>query len=180
MTDSVILPYWEFEPKIDDTAYIFPHTTIMGDVTIGEHTSIWPQVVLRGDVHQIRIGKNTNLQDGAIGHVTTGRHDLVIGDNVTVGHGAILHGCEVGDGALIGMGSRVLDGAVVEPGAMVAAGALVGPGKVVPSGMLWAGVPAKQMRPMNEDEIAYLEWSADHYVKLAASYFGGNYHPRRD
>lgn len=167
-----IYPFKEILPEIAGDAWVAPTAVVIGDTKIGARSNIWFGAVLRGDVHFIRVGSLTNIQDNAVVHVTTAKFPCIIGDRVTVGHGAIVHACTVGDGALVGMGSVVLDGAVVEAGAMVAAGAVVAPGKRVPTGWLWSGVPAKPMREMTEGERAYLEWSASHYAGLAESYRG--------
>lgn len=164
--------YNNIEPKIAKGAYIDEMALVIGDVSVGEESSIWPMVAVRGDVHSITIGKRTNIQDGSVLHVTAdnefnpGGRPLIIGDEVTVGHGAILHACTVKNRCLIGMGATVLDGAVVEENSMVAAGALVPPGKVVESGFLYVGNPAKKARPLREKEIEYLVFSAQHYVEL--------------
>jgi len=158
-------------PNIDKTAYIDESCTIIGDVKIGKYSSIWPQSVIRGDVHKVTIGKRTNIQDGSILHVTSDNaftprgFPLVIGDNVTIGHGAILHACTIENNCLIGIGSIILDGAIIKSGAMIAAGSLVGPNKVVKSGMLYKGSPAKPSRELTRKEIEYIEFSSNHYVK---------------
>ena len=143
---------------------------IVGDVTIGDRASVWFNSVIRGDVCPISVGDETNIQDGTVIHVTTGRFATRIGRRVTVGHAAMLHGCTIEDGALVGMRATVLDGAVVESGAMVAAGALVAPGKVVPAGHLALGAPARIVRPLREGEVRQLAASAEKYVALAQRY----------
>lgn len=159
-------------PSIADSAYIDADASIIGDVTIGADSSIWPAVVVRGDVHKIVIGERSNIQDGTVIHVTAdnefnpGGFATSVGDGVTVGHKAVLHACTVEDYALIGMGAIVLDGAVVQSRAMVAAGSVVAPGKMIEGGYLWLGSPAKKIRPLSEAELAYLEFSARHYVEL--------------
>ncbi len=163
---DLILPYKDIFPKIDETAFIAPSASIIGDVEVGESTNIWYGCVLRGDVHEIRIGKNTNIQDGTIVHVTTDVAGTYIGDSVTVGHNAILHACTVHDFGFVGMGACVMDNAVIESNAMLAAGALLTPNKRIPSGQLWAGSPAKYMRDLTEKELEYIKWSAPHYVEL--------------
>ncbi|MFZ2619318.1 MAG: gamma carbonic anhydrase family protein [Alphaproteobacteria bacterium] len=165
-----ILPFKGKFPTMGAGVFVAAGASVIGDVTLGVNVNIWFNAVLRGDVHFITVGDNTNIQDGAVCHVTTGKHPLVIGAGVTVGHSAILHGCTVEDTALIGMGAVVLDGAVVQRGAMVAAGAVVTPRTVVPAGELWAGNPAKKLRDVKPDEAAYLLWSAPHYTQLAATY----------
>ncbi|WP_417782592.1 gamma carbonic anhydrase family protein [Terasakiella pusilla] len=162
--------YKGMEPKVDKTAFIAENAVLIGDVEIGEHSSIWYGCVLRGDVHEIRIGKRSNVQDGTVIHVTANRFGTYIGDDVLVGHNAVIHGCRLEDGAFVGMGAVVLDGAVVEGGAMVAAGALVAPGKRVKSGELWGGNPAKKMRDLTPEQIAGLKLGTDHYVEVAGNY----------
>lgn len=160
-------------PVIHPDAYIDPLACISGQTCIGEGTSVWPMVVIRGDVNTIRIGRLSNIQDGAVLHVThAGEYGnglpLEVGDEVTVGHRAVLHACTIGNRCLIGMGAIVLDGAVVEDEVMVGAGSLVPPGKVLASGYLYVGSPVKQVRPLTGKEKAYLCYSATHYRKLAA------------
>ncbi len=159
-----------FTPKIEGSAFIAENAVVIGNVEIGEQSSIWYGCVLRGDVHEIRIGKRSNIQDGSVIHVTEGRFGTYIGDDVLVGHNAVIHGCTLKDGAFVGMGAVVLDGAVVEGGAMVAAGALVAPGKVVKSGELWGGNPARKMRDLTAEQIAGLKGGTDHYVEVAGIY----------
>lgn len=137
---------------------------------IGEDSSIWFGVQMRGDVHEIRIGRRTNIQDGTIIHVTRKVSGTYIGDGVTVGHAAILHACTIHDNAFIGMGAIVMDEAVVESGAMVAAGAVVTPRKRVPAGELWAGNPAKKLRDLTTSDLDFFPVSADNYVRLAKDY----------
>jgi len=147
-------------------AIVFDSATILGDVRIERQSSIWYHAVVRGDMAPITIGKNTNIQDGAVVH-TSVDHPTKIGDNVTIGHGAIIHACTIESEALIGMGAIILDGAVVERGAMVAAGALIPPGKVVPAYHLAVGSPMKIVRKLKEDEIIANRENANHYVSLA-------------
>ncbi len=159
-------------PQIASNAFIDEDAVVIGDVTIGEDSSIWPTVVIRGDVNKIVIGHRTNVQDGSVLHVTAdnefnpGGYPLTIGDGVTVGHKAILHACSVGNYALIGMGATVLDGAKIGDKALIGAGSVVPPGKEIEGGYLWLGSPAKKMRELTEKELAYLEFSAQHYVEL--------------
>ncbi|HZW51441.1 MAG TPA: gamma carbonic anhydrase family protein, partial [Rudaea sp.] len=163
-------------PKIHDSAFIADNAVIIGDVEIGPEANIWYGVVLRGDVNYIRIGARTNVQDGAVLHVThdgpytPGGFPLVIGADVTVGHSAILHACTVEDACLIGMHATVLDGAVVRKHAFVAAGAVVAPGKIVGEGELWMGNPARCVRKLDAAQIEALYYSAKHYVKLKDEY----------
>lgn len=165
---AMIIPYRGVRPTIDQSVFVAPGATIIGDVRIGAGSSVWYGSVIRGDVHHIRIGEMTNIQDGTIIHVTHDTHPTVVGNGVTVGHRVILHGCTVHDYALIGMGSTVLDGAVVEARAMVAAGALVTPGTVVPTGTLFGGVPARKLRALTEAEMADFTTSAERYHGYAA------------
>ena len=153
-------------PKIHASAFIAPSASIIGDVEIGEGSNIWYNCVLRGDVNDIKIGARTNIQDGTVIHVTTDFSGTFVGDDVTVGHSVILHACRIENHGFVGMGSIVMDGAVVESFAMLAAGSLLSPGKRVPTGQLWAGRPAKFMRDLTEEDLAYIKWSAPHYVVL--------------
>lgn len=172
-----IRPYLDRWPRLADRVYIDPAALLIGDVELGEDVSLWPMAVVRGDVNSIRIGARSNLQDGVIVHVThdgpfgpPGGLPCVIGEDVTVGHGAILHACSIGDAALIGMGARVLDGARVERHGYVGAGALVPPGKVVGQAELWVGNPARCVRRLSDRQIEQLHYSAQHYVRLKDRY----------
>ena len=166
-------------PTIDESAYIDDDCSIIGDVSIGKDSSVWPMTAIRGDVNKITIGERTNIQDGSILHVTAdnefnpGGASLTIGDDVTVGHGAILHACTVGDHCLIGMGATVLDRAVIEGGTIVAAGSLVSPGKVLESGYLWLGSPVRRARELTDEEKNYLKFSSKHYVHLKNEHMEG-------
>lgn len=171
-TGPVILPYRNTLPRIATDAFIAPSAVVIGNVEIGPATSIWFNCVVRGDVMSIRIGAGTNIQDGTVVHVTTHDFATEIGDHVTIGHNAIIHGCRLENASFVGMGAVVMDGAVVESGAMVAAGALVTPGKRVPNGQLWAGSPAKLLRDLTSEESVYIGESAHHYAELAATYRG--------
>lgn len=168
----MIRRHQQWTPRIAASAWIDPQATVIGQVTIGDDSSIWPQVVIRGDIHRIDIGARTNIQDGSVLHVThdsqysPGGSPLVIGNDVTVGHNATLHACTIGDGCLIGMGSIVLDKAMLEPGVMLGAGSLVPPGKRLEGGYLWLGSPVRRARPLDDEEKNYLLYSAAHYVKL--------------
>jgi gamma-carbonic anhydrase len=166
---GLIVPHRGFVPKVARSAFIAPNATLVGDVEIGENASIWFGVILRGDGPGIR-GENSNLQDGTVVHVAARGLMTVVGRNVTVGHKALLHACEVQDGAFIGMNSTVLDGAVVESDAMVAAGALVAPGKIVRRGELWAGNPARKLRDLTEKDFAEFKRVGEGYVALSRSY----------
>lgn len=167
---GLILPYRGRLPTIAPGAWVAPTATVIGDVTVGEGSSLWFGVIVRGDLCGIRIGARTNLQDGTVVHVSSRGLGAEIGDDVTVGHMAMIHACRLEDGSFVGMKACVLDGAVVETGAMVAAGAVVSPGKRVRAGELWTGVPARPMRTLTEDEQQNLIETARHYVDLAADY----------
>jgi carbonic anhydrase/acetyltransferase-like protein (isoleucine patch superfamily) len=166
----VIRPYRDKHPVIDPSAFIAENAVIAGDVVIGPDSNIWYNVAMRGDVNNIVIGARTNIQDGTVIHVSSFGHNTVIGDDVTVGHMALLHACRVGDGGFVGMQACVMDGAAVEEQAMLAAGSLLTPGKVVPARQLWGGRPARFMRELTADDLKHMEWSAAHYVKLAREY----------
>ncbi|MHB8483154.1 MAG: gamma carbonic anhydrase family protein [Nitrospiria bacterium] len=166
----MILPYQETFPKVPSSVFVAPGAVIIGDVEIGENSSVWFNTVIRGDVHFIRIGYNTNIQDLSMLHVTRKNHPLKIGNDVTVGHRVILHGCTIGNLCLIGMGAVVMDGAVVEEGALIGAGSLVPEGSVIPSGMLAYGVPARPKRPLTVEEKVFLTLSAGNYVEDARNY----------
>ncbi len=166
----LIIPFNGILPKIAESAFIAPGTTIIGDVEIGSESSIWFGSVLRGDVNRVRIGDRTNIQDCCIIHVASEVYGTTVGNDVTVGHGVILHACEIRDCSFIGMQACVMDGVIVEERAMVAAGALVTPGKVVPSGELWGGRPARFMRNLQDEEYVYFLKSARDYTELAAKY----------
>jgi gamma-carbonic anhydrase len=160
-------------PRIDADAWLADDATVTGDVTLGPGASLWFGVVVRGDVNHVRIGARSNVQDLSVVHVTGGTHPTVIGEDVTVGHRVVLHGCTVHDRCLIGIGSVVLDGAEIGPEAMVGAGALVPPGMRVPPRTLVMGTPAKVKRPLRDDEVAHLRASAARYVEYAARYRRG-------
>lgn len=168
-----IKPYVGVNPKIADSAYVDKMSFVNGSVEIGIDCSIWPMVVLRGDVHNIVIGDRTNIQDGCVVHGThasehtaTNGFKVTIGNDVTVGHNATLHGCTIGDRCLIGMGSIVLDGAILENEVMLGAGSLVPPNKVLESGYLWLGNPVKKIRKLLDKELEFLLYSAQRYVDL--------------
>jgi carbonic anhydrase/acetyltransferase-like protein (isoleucine patch superfamily) len=161
-------------PDIHATAFVHETAFVNGRVTIGAGASIWPMVVVRGDINDIRIGARSNIQDGSVLHVThdsrfsnPGGESLTIGEDVTVGHNVTLHGCTLQDRCLIGMGAIVLDGATIESDVMVGAGALVPPFKTLESGYLYVGNPARRTRALKEQELEFLNYSAEHYVKLA-------------
>mgnify|MGYP002783771383 CR=1 FL=1 len=168
-----IHPFGSEWPQIADDVFIAAGARIIGKVTIGAGSSIWFNCVLRGDVGRISVGARSNIQDGSIVHVTGGRFDTQIGDDVLIGHGCIIHGCRIESHGFIGMGAIMLDGAVVETDAMLAAGALLTPGKVVKSGELWAGRPAKFLRTLTPEDIAGNRAGAAGYARLAQSYRAG-------
>jgi carbonic anhydrase/acetyltransferase-like protein (isoleucine patch superfamily) len=165
-----VYPYQERVPRLGERVFVAPGATVAGDVELGDDVSVWFGAVVRGDVNWIRIGAATNLQDGAIVHVTHDTHPTVVGAGVVVGHAAVLHGCTVEDGALIGIGARVLDGAVVEAEAQVGAGAVVAPGTRVPAGRLALGVPARVARPLSAAERRAIAEIRDRYVGLKERY----------
>ncbi|MDJ0948365.1 MAG: gamma carbonic anhydrase family protein [Alphaproteobacteria bacterium] len=167
---GLILSHKGRMPRIAHDAYIAPNATIIGDVEIGSQSSIWFGCVVRGDVNMIRIGERSNIQDGTIVHVDSRRYGTFVGDDVLIGHGAIIHACMIEDHAVIGIRATVLDGAVVERGAMVAACALVTPGRVVKQGELWAGSPARKVRDISPDEADDLADLTAGYVDLARAY----------
>lgn len=174
----MLRPYLRQFPRLAARAFVDDSAHVIGDVEIGEDSSIWPMCVVRGDVNRIRIGARTNVQDGSIIHVThrsaaqpEGRAAL-IGDEVTVGHNVILHACTIESGCLIGMGSIVMDDAVLHAGVLLGAGSLVSEGKELEGGYLWMGRPAKRMRPLTDAERALFAYSAAHYVKLKDDYLG--------
>jgi carbonic anhydrase/acetyltransferase-like protein (isoleucine patch superfamily) len=168
---GIILPYRGVMPTIAPDVFIAPGASVIGDVEIGEGANVWFQCTLRGDVNSIRIGARTNLQDGTVVHVSRKEPgQALIGDEVTVGHMVLLHACRLHSRCFIGMGATVMDEAEVETDAMLAAGALLTPRKRVPTGTLWGGRPAKYMRDLTEDEIAYNAATATHYSRMAAEY----------
>ena len=167
---AVILPYKNQFPKIAKDAFIAENAVIIGDVEIDSKSSIWYNCVIRGDVNYIRIGKETNIQDGTIIHVGTNNGPTIIGDGVTIGHKALIHACTICDYSFIGMNSTIMDRAQIKSYSMVAAGALVTNSKIVEINELWAGVPAKFLRQLKKEEIEYINISKDRYVNLAKEY----------
>lgn len=168
--------YLDHKPTLGERVMIDPTAVVLGDVTLGDDVSIWPQCAVRGDMHRIEIGARSNIQDNSVLHIThAGRFNadgwpLIIGADVTVGHRAVLHGCTIGDRVLVGMGAIVMDGAIVDNDVMIAAGALVTPGKHLESGYLYAGSPAKPLRPITETEREFLGYSAENYVRLKQTF----------
>jgi len=168
--------YLNISPTLGDRVYLHPSCQVIGDVAIGDDSSVWCNTVLRGDVNRIVIGRGTNIQDLTMGHVSHRTADkpdgspLIVGDYVTVGHSVILHGCTIGNECLIGMGSIIMDDVVVTDRVMIGAGSLVSPGKVLESGMLYMGRPAKAVRRLTDEEVAYLKYSAEHYMRVKNNY----------
>lgn len=164
--------YQDIEPQLGERVYIDPASVVIGDVVLGDDCSVWPMTVIRGDMHRIRIGARTSVQDGSVLHITHASDfspegfPLTIGEDVTIGHKAILHGCTLGSRILVGMGAIVMDGAVVDDEVIIAAGAVVTPGKHLESGYVYAGNPAKALRPLKDKERAFFPYTAGNYVKL--------------
>ncbi|AZR71974.1 gamma carbonic anhydrase family protein [Anoxybacter fermentans] len=161
--------YKGYSPKVADDVYIAPGAQVIGDVEIGAGSSIWPNAVVRGDMAKITIGQRTNIQDNCTLHVDD-EHPLIIGDDVTVGHNAVLHGCTIGNNALIGMGAIILDGAKIGDQALIGAGTLIPPGKEIPPRSLVVGSPGKVVRELKDEELAALKRSAEVYAKKAQTY----------
>jgi carbonic anhydrase/acetyltransferase-like protein (isoleucine patch superfamily) len=173
-------PYLKINPLLGDRVFLHSSCQVIGDVKIGDDSSVWCNTVLRGDVNRIVIGRGTNLQDLTMGHVShksSSRPEgspLQIGDYVTVGHSVIVHGCTIGNECLIGMGSIVMDDVVIPDRVMVGAGSLISPGKVLESGMLYMGRPAKAVRALTGEEVAYLRYSAEQYILVKDNYLNGS------
>ncbi|MCF6437462.1 gamma carbonic anhydrase family protein [Pseudoalteromonas sp. MMG022] len=168
--------YKGITPTLDEAVYVDESSVIVGDITIGKDSSIWPLVAARGDVNYIRIGERTNIQDGSVLHLTRSTksnpngYPLIIGDDVTVGHKVMLHGCTLGNRILVGMGAIVMDNVTVEDDVIIGGGALVPPNKTLESGHLYVGSPVKKSRPLSPDELAFLKVSAQNYVQLKDEY----------
>ncbi len=171
-----IRPYLQHHPKIDSTCYIDDLSVIIGDVVLADNVSVWPFAVIRGDVNSIKIGRNSNVQDHCMLHVSHKNDSkpngspLVIGEDVTIGHHVTLHGCRIGNRVLVGINSIVLDDVVIEDDVMIGAGSLVPPRKVLESGYLYVGSPVQKVRPLTDKEKEFLPYSARHYVKVANHY----------
>jgi carbonic anhydrase/acetyltransferase-like protein (isoleucine patch superfamily) len=171
-----MMPIYELEgvrPRIGKAVLVAPNASVIGDVVVGDASSIWFGVVVRGDVFPIRIGSRTNVQDGSVLHVTGGKASTTVGDDVTIGHLALVHGCTIGDRCLVGMGSIVLDGAVIGEECFIAAGALVPPRMRVPPRSFVIGRPARVERSVRADELAQMREAGEHYVQLARTYLDG-------
>ncbi|WP_263772252.1 gamma carbonic anhydrase family protein [Propionivibrio soli] len=169
-------PFRSVMPRLGDGVFVHTSAQVIGEVEIGDDSSVWCNAVLRGDVNHITVGRCTNIQDLTMGHVThkspkkPAGSPLVIGNYVTIGHSVVLHGCSIGDECLVGMGSIIMDDVVVEDHVMIGAGTLVPPGKRLESGFLYVGQPAQPLRPLTEAERAFLRYSAEHYVTLKKAY----------
>jgi len=167
-----IRSYQGQHPHFGEHVYVDPAAIVIGNVHVGDDSSIWPYAIIRGDMHRIRIGERTSIQDGSVLHITHASsfnpegHPLTIGNDVTIGHSVNLHGCTIGNRVLVGIGSTILDGAVIEDEVVIGAGTLVPPGKRLESGYLYVGSPCKQARPLKESEKAFFQYSAGNYVKL--------------
>ncbi len=176
-----IRAYKGISPTIGEQVYIDSSSVLVGDVSIAAHASIWPLVAARGDVNHIIIGERSNIQDGTVLHVTRKSehkpdgYPLIIGDDVTVGHHCMLHGCSLGNRILVGMGAIIMDGVIVEDDVFIGGGTLVPPNKTLKSGYLYVGNPAKQVRPLKESELAFLKQSALNYVALKNDYLAEAY-----
>ena len=169
MREQKLFPYKNLYPKLSKDVFLAPGVKIIGDVEVGEYTSIWYNSVIRGDVHYIKIGAYTNIQDCSMLHVTNGKYSLNIGDRVTIAHSVKLHGCTLKDKCLIGIGAILLDGSVVEENSMIAAGTVLLENFIVPAGKLVAGIPGKIIRDLTNEEISEIEMSAKRYVDYAAT-----------
>ncbi|WP_053981086.1 gamma carbonic anhydrase family protein [Marinagarivorans algicola] len=173
---SAVRSFRGISPVLKTGVFIDPSAVVIGDVELGEDCSVWPCAVIRGDMHHIRIGARTSVQDNAILHITHASDfnhkgwPLVIGDDVTIGHGACLHGCTIGNRVLIGIGATVLDGAEIPDEVMIGAGSLVPPGKKLDSGFLYMGSPCKKSRPLKDSERAFFKYSAQNYITLKNEY----------
>lgn len=173
-----IRPYKDRYPQLARGAWVDEQATVIGDVYLGEDSSVWPQAVLRGDVNSIRVGARSNIQDGTVVHVSHRHsenpqgHDVIIGDDVTVGHNVTVHGCHIGNQCLIGIGATILDGVVIHDRVLLGAGSLVTAGKELHSGYLYLGQPARKVRALTEEELKWFVYSAQHYVRLKNDYCG--------
>jgi len=177
---NTLRPYRDITPSLGARVYVDEAARVVGDVVLGDDVSVWPFTVIRGDVNFVRIGARSNIQDGTVIHVShdgphakLGGFATVIGEDVTIGHKAIVHACRIEDACLVGMGATVLDGAVVRKHGFVGAGALLTPGKEVGEGEMWLGSPAKFARRLSDAEIEALYYSAQHYVRLKDEYLAG-------
>ena len=178
---TAIRSYQDTAPQLGERVFIDPSSVVLGDVILGDDCSVWPLTTIRGDMHRIRIGDRCSIQDGSVLHIThAGPYNpdgfpLIIGDDVTIGHKALLHGCTIQDRILIGMGAIVMDGAVIESEVILGAGSIVPPGKVLKSGYLYRGSPAKEARPLTEQEISFFTYTAANYVRLKDKHIAEGY-----
>jgi carbonic anhydrase/acetyltransferase-like protein (isoleucine patch superfamily) len=177
MTGGPFYAFGDKVPLVAPDAFVAANAAVIGDVEIAAGASIWFACTLRGDDHKITIGPRTNVQDGTVIHVFEGKHPTTIGADVTIGHNAMLHGCVIEDLAMVGISAVVLDGAHIETGAVVAAGAVVSPGKRVRAGELWAGIPARLLRPVSAAERIFIRDNALHYARRAAQFLSGHARP---
>lgn len=167
---AIIRSFGNKTPNVGEDTFVAESAVLIGDVEVGDRSSIWYGVVLRGDVHHIRVGHEVSVQDNTVVHVTSGLHATVVGNQVTVGHSVVLHGCTIRDRCIIGMGAIVMDRAEIGENCIVGAGALVTPGTVIPAGYLAIGSPAQPKRKLRDEELAWIEVSAQHYVHLGGRY----------
>lgn len=173
---SNIRAYKQHQPKLGQGVYVDPSAVVIGDTELGDDVSVWPCAVIRGDMHSIKVGARTSVQDNAVLHITHASdfnpdgYPLIIGEDVTIGHNACLHGCTIGNRVLIGIGSTVLDGAIIPDEVVIGAGTLVPPGKMLESGFLYVGSPCKKARALKDSEKAFFQYSAQNYVKLKNEY----------
>ena len=165
----MIVKFKEHSPKIDKSAFVPENVTVAGNVVIGADCGIWFGAVIRGDDHAVRVGDRTNVQDNSVVHCQEG-HDTIIGDDCTIGHKAIIHGCKIGNRVLVGMGATIMNGAVIDDDVIIGAGALVTEGTKIPTRSLVVGFPAKVKRELTDAEVAIIRKSADHYVKVSKEY----------
>jgi len=169
----------KIHPQLGNNVYVDETALVVGDVTMGDDCSVWPMATIRGDVNSIRIGSRTSVQDGCVLHVThagpydPNGHKLIIGHSVTIGHKAMIHGCQIEDNCLIGMGAVVMDKVIIRSNVILGANSLVPPGRELEGGYLWVGSPARKIRPLNEEEIKFFQYSANNYVKLKNRYLAG-------
>ncbi len=169
-----ILPFKNKVPKINPDCFIAHNSTIIGDVEIDSQSSIWFGTVIRGDVFNIRIGCKTNIQDNSVVHVTTNKYPTLIGNQVTIGHSVTLHGCTIDDNVLVGIGSIIMDKTEIGEWSIIAAGSVVKPGTKIPSGKLWGGLPAKEIRNIDEKEIEWIKELSRNYMDLSKEYTSSN------
>jgi len=171
---ALVLPVRGIEPKFAAHCFLADNATVVGEVTMGKYCSVWFNAVVRGDVHSITIGDNTNIQDGAVIHCTYKKAKVVIGNNVSIAHNAVVHGCTIEDNVLIGMGAIVMDNAIVKSGSIVAAGAVVLANTIVESGYIYAGTPAIKIKPVGEEMQEVFARTANNYIKYAKWFTEGN------